>query len=280
MPVSRTLHPASADVAVFCRGSTSQAAVASRAAAVTQSFQLKPPSTKQPPTPARRPPSAGPSTPEAASAANSSTTHTNGLQLLPRVADTQQAESLPQGAKQALPRHASRETSQQQRVGQQKQQQQQQPQQPPPQQQFGQQQQQQQQQPGQLVGQQQLGGHAQSQAGSVQQRPAQQQSDTLNLHQSDVYSPLQASAPTQVVGLIKCHHVCSTVHVKLSQLVHSSCKADLAAMNIHRLRCGCLILWIWQSVVEMPHDIAQSWKAGIAMLHPAGWSYLHALAWD
>ena len=194
-----------------CRGSTSQAAVATRAAAITQSFQLRPPSAKQPPAPARCPTSAGPSappTPEAASAADTSTAHTNGPQLPPRVADAHQSESLPQGAKQTLPRNAMGHKSHQQQAGQQ-QQQQQQPQ-----------QQQQQQQPGQPVGQQQLVGHARSQAGSLQQGPAQQRSDTLNLHQSDVYSPLQASAPTQVAGLIicpllHCGHACCTALTNL-----------------------------------------------------------------
>ena len=195
-----------------CRSSTSQAAVASRAAAITQSFQLKPPSTKQPPTPARRPPSAGPSTPKAASAADSSTSQTNDLQLPPRGADTHQAESLPQPAKQALPRHASRESSQQQRVSQQKQQQQQQ----------------QQQQPGQLVGQQQLADYARSQAGSLQQGPAQH---TLNLHQSDVYSPLQASAPNQVAGLIKC------------RLLHCACEAVICGAEQSQSSLSCIRSW-------------------------------------
>lgn len=151
------------------RGSSSQAAVANRAAAVTQSFQLRPSSANQPPAPRRAAPAAAAPLPPALAAAPAAAP-TDGVQMPKTHADAMSDmngshRQAPQTSSQGLPSQS----------------------------------------PGLQSNQQQQQGNV-KQAGNGQQQQQQQlqapQQQTLNLHQSDVYSPLQASAPYQVSVVI------------------------------------------------------------------------------
>ena len=158
-----------------CRGSSSQTAVANRAAAVTQSFQLRPPSASQPAAPIKAPTSGVPATTgppvaaamaagaPAAAPATAAPASTDGRQLSHATArQIADAPSSQRPAQAAL-------------------------------------------QPDSQTGAPYMQGSAgrQQMADEGASTPAQQLAEashqrTLNLHQNDVYSPLQASAPRQV----------------------------------------------------------------------------------
>ena len=164
--------PTSGQVALVCRASSSQAAVANRAAAVTNSFQLRPPSVN-PPAASRRPshaapppsaatasaapPAAAPAGAPAKDSAETAEPAADGVSDRPltqgqypqSAAATQAYTSISQPThQQSHRRHQASNTHQQQQ--------------------------------------------------QQQQQPQAAQQDTLSLHPSDVYSPLAASAPSNV----------------------------------------------------------------------------------